>query len=369
MGSFSVACSGGGISITSGTRAAFVPLVPNSGEFTEKKKGSIVLPPMSMIVANDASMALYRPFSLPIFGEYNDYGSLENIERNSTVEALEKFFNLDIDAIMEIVTRNWCEDLTEENDGMKNKKVMQTLSGCFFDREIYDYLSKPQMIKNSEAPKDFMEDADVNSTTLVALGFMRDKLADLPEKARYYKAWKMPGDDKNVVYSDGTWSHVNKKDGLYHPKAFIKYWNTVSDVKIDSSKFENLSKYEFEYDDVVLSLKPTDNSRLAEIIADMNRDRIEYRLPIGRGSWDSSFKALYKEKMLENDIALKKEFLSFFNVPGNMWVNNRLFKPMYSGPQCGEPKAQLRFAEEIARVLDAQVKKYNDDEEDDEDEI
>ena len=43
------------------------------------------------------------PIFLPIFGEYNDYGNIENIERTPEVESIERMFGYNIDDIMEAI--------------------------------------------------------------------------------------------------------------------------------------------------------------------------------------------------------------------------------------------------------------------------
>jgi hypothetical protein len=45
----------------------------------------------------------FTPIALPIFGKYNDYGSIEDIERDANVESIEKYFGLDIEKIIDLV--------------------------------------------------------------------------------------------------------------------------------------------------------------------------------------------------------------------------------------------------------------------------
>ena len=42
----------------------------------------------------------FTPIALPIFGKYDDYGSVCDIERDANIEAIEKFFGFDIDKIV-----------------------------------------------------------------------------------------------------------------------------------------------------------------------------------------------------------------------------------------------------------------------------
>ena len=54
---------------------------------------------------NDGSFRFWRPFGLPIHGEYDDYGSIENIVKDKNTEALEKYFEMPIEAIVEAMGR------------------------------------------------------------------------------------------------------------------------------------------------------------------------------------------------------------------------------------------------------------------------
>ena len=102
MGSFNVACSISNISINCGTKVAFIPLLPN--EMNERigrkynkfnlKPGYVFLEPSANCVSNDGAFQFYKPFSLPIYAEYNDYGGIENIEENITTKAIKEYFRI-----------------------------------------------------------------------------------------------------------------------------------------------------------------------------------------------------------------------------------------------------------------------------------
>ena len=47
----------------------------------------------------------FIPIALPIFGEYNDYGYLENVVRDKNVEVIEKFFDKSIESILSDILR------------------------------------------------------------------------------------------------------------------------------------------------------------------------------------------------------------------------------------------------------------------------
>lgn len=74
MGSWSVYCGISQISITDGKKCVLLPL---------KKTAS-------------GSYLPYMPATLPVFGEYNDYGGMQNIEENENTKFIEEYFNCKI---------------------------------------------------------------------------------------------------------------------------------------------------------------------------------------------------------------------------------------------------------------------------------
>lgn len=95
MGCFNVVCSISNLSLNQGTKVGFIPLLPNA-----YGKVHQVAPSSSLIYPN----CYFNPFSLPIFGEYNDYGSLENIEENDNTKTIEAFFGISIEQFVAILT-------------------------------------------------------------------------------------------------------------------------------------------------------------------------------------------------------------------------------------------------------------------------
>lgn len=107
MGCFEVSCGLSNITIKHGDKAGIVLLIPHT-EYPNLKylKGEITLKPDINFVTNHGPFGLYQPFCLPIFGEYNDYGSLENIRKDSTVKKLEEYFEIPIKSILDIVGKD-----------------------------------------------------------------------------------------------------------------------------------------------------------------------------------------------------------------------------------------------------------------------
>lgn len=102
MGSFNVACSVSNLSISSGTKVAFLPLLPSNYIFSEYGNEAVVNPirKKSMILEPNE---YFNPFCLPIIAQYNDYGSLENIVLDDNTKKIEEFFGITIQEFIDCV--------------------------------------------------------------------------------------------------------------------------------------------------------------------------------------------------------------------------------------------------------------------------
>lgn len=114
MGCFNAACSVSNISIGAGDPIAFIPLEMSRYRYHIGDGNHMFIHPY----------CFYSPATLPIFGRYNDYGGIEDVERCPNVEVIEKFFKV---PIMEVC-------------GNHNKTVKRITSGMFVHREIYNKL-------------------------------------------------------------------------------------------------------------------------------------------------------------------------------------------------------------------------------------
>lgn len=118
MGSFNVACSVSNISIGAGDPVAYIPL-------------EVARYPYHIGDGNDMLIythCFYAPVTLPIFGEYDDYGGVENIEINRNTEIVEEHFGIHIGKVI---------------DTKRKGPAVGTISaGMFVHRKIYDVMVK-----------------------------------------------------------------------------------------------------------------------------------------------------------------------------------------------------------------------------------
>ena len=109
-----------------------------------------------------------EPIYLPIFGTYNDYGSIENIEVDNSVEALEKSLGVSIEEIIETIEDNAFEPFNEEEDNLYQtilKRMLESspkylrsykeLSICVTmeHKSVYDTMCK--LFKHYEEPQEW----------------------------------------------------------------------------------------------------------------------------------------------------------------------------------------------------------------------
>jgi hypothetical protein len=93
MGSFDVACSVSRITINPGDPVAYFPLEPYKYAYEIEAANNMLIYPW----------CYYVPITLPIFGEYFDYGYIDEIEKNNSktaIKAIEKHFKESIRCVV-----------------------------------------------------------------------------------------------------------------------------------------------------------------------------------------------------------------------------------------------------------------------------
>lgn len=90
MGSFDVACSISRITINPGDPVAYFPLKPYRFSYDPRAANNMLI----------YTWCYYEPACLPIFGEYYDYGYIDEIEKNCSTKAIEKHFDCPIETVV-----------------------------------------------------------------------------------------------------------------------------------------------------------------------------------------------------------------------------------------------------------------------------
>lgn len=130
-------------------------------------------------VDNFAPGNSFTPISVPIRGKYNDYGSIENVDRTPGVEVLENFFGLNVETIVDCAERVscGCKDQVKEN----YKKIRNILDKDSF----YSFYYK----KNELEFTYIMEHEDIFDDMI--------NRSNLAYKNRYF--WRIPHEFLNDI--------------------------------------------------------------------------------------------------------------------------------------------------------------------------
>ncbi len=181
----------------------------------------------------------FTPAFLPIFGSYDDYGKIENVQVNNVTKFIEEFFEDSIDNIIEII-----DDASVGRGGEKAASKYDSFTFGLEHKEVYDFMS-------SQKSPSYIE-GDATIYWLSKMGF---KKSDKPTSdARFNENWtheSLPSEYE--IHSDGTWLHL-MKDGkqdnnysTYHPNTLEEALSTITKGKYISSLSQE-DKEECMYD-------------------------------------------------------------------------------------------------------------------------
>lgn len=355
MGSWSVYCSLSNITITAGQPAVLIPL------FKDR-------------YAHDYRYMFC--YTLPIFGEYDDYGGIENIKKDWNTELIERVHNCSIELFCHDLCR---KDVSERDCNPEVLEQLKKVTYMWVHGEVYEFLAKTFRPKSYDRVGDF----DFGKPAILEkLGF---KYVGKSEDIRYTNLYQY---NEHQIVSDGTWAHFLTKNGkqesCYH----------LSDLK------KRIPELDISY------FKDKESQDLFELYSVTERFLTLY-VPLG---YNRSLMTMYdlrnrlKERNTEitdeeaDDIAfggfgdhlklskMQKEYLQLFSNNDFCQVLAELVRIikscnsyskqfeeyiLYRTPQCGEfgthQKILDKFAEINRTIYEDQG--YDEDEEDEEEEL
>ena len=206
MGKYSHYCNISKITITANQKCVLIPL---------RKSNTL----------NTIGYLSYVPATLPIFGTYTGYGSLEDIEEDDNTKLIEQYYSkklkyYKIDEITEYIMRMGIETNCNHTQNLIDDGIV---SFMLVDRQVYDSLSK---INYSEE-WDFRLGEE---GLLKELGFT---FIEENSNARYNQVWEL---NEKIILSDGRWIELPDSSGIYDLKGLIEYAN------VDKTKHYLLDK-------------------------------------------------------------------------------------------------------------------------------
>jgi hypothetical protein len=325
----------------------------------------------------------YIPAILPIYGEYDDYGGIENIKQDDNTKIIESHFKCDIQDFCNYFTNDAEKDdkfkKFEKLENLKNWRVM------WIDRKVWDFISSYN--QNEKGDFDFGKPYFLKLLGGEYLGEEINETFHDPQ--RYKHKWKVFG---KIFYSDGNWLHTEKDEGIYNFKNSHQS-NNLSDYVIIPKKYlwlkykckwELYDYYKDSFEEVQNSLlfyftdKFTDlaieefvrknnyhEKKLKELKLELKKDTVEikyfdslkdYRNHV---KWQIDYHKKYlnfektiASKYVKNWEILAKELVKYNFATMNMRSASTTWTPFvgYVTPQCGELDNHQILLEKFSKI-------------------
>ncbi|HLD89590.1 MAG TPA: hypothetical protein VI911_00980 [Patescibacteria group bacterium] len=416
MGSFNVACSISNVSINAGQRIAFIPLVIKRHL---AKDGKLPIP-NQMLIEPDS---LLTPFCLPIFGKYNDYGSIEHIEKDANTEAIEAYMGMPIESFVDCITcgrepHDYFGDLFKHFATNGTRGVVRDYR-VHFDGKYLEQVGFKRLDIPGEAWYDYIYEDFPYLVKLIA-GY--DQRPIYPNNGHRIMGigFEVYDHTGSVVY---TGSHYDAKSAL--PKAFlaltdyfiyvnkedqekVKLLKSMSGMFIHSDiwdyminmpgrekelfnlSFDELQQKIIAYDNgeedyfthTVPSVEKqlTEHNMLCAIlekVEDFVPNQPGSTLKISQPFFVDPIKAVVTENYFHRffnnwpyfapvyraaikDDSIKEYFMNYCSFYWEMYSTNRFFFPGMNGEQSGNTEASLRLARQTVKLLEERQKEENE---------
>lgn len=366
MGDFNIACGISHMSIGSGDTCVLIPLT--------KTKHSDDTFDGAYYVSNDGPIGRFYPLTLPIFGEYNSYGCLENIEENVNTKAIEKYYGCSIDDFAQHMCSSHHSPITA------NPQAPKESYGMFVKREVYDLLSK-NPIGEWGKKETAANDCDMSEFVLRYLGFVEDKTIKAGEQERYNRAFKHEKIPNLIVWSDGRWIELQVDDkkksnlGIYHPEQFFKFLKKAG--LFVPPQYKSLTKmrpgeihYDMDCERILRFVEMEKNAKKLEEGSSTNDENIQliralYQMSrnfdtcryIKFGNWSDNgqlLREIYGD--LFTDSTFRTAMIDWKTFQHQLWMTNTPIMPSWSGIQYGCHYATARLAKLTERLCNKEIK-------------
>jgi len=373
MGDYNVSCGVSRISLGGGDKCVLIPL-------TKTKFGDDILDG-ACYISNDGPCGRFHPITLPIFGLYNSYGTLENIEEDCNTKSIERYYGCSIKDFVD----HMCS--LHHSPIKTNEKVPKEPFGMFVKREVYDMLSNNPMGEWGEKETCF-NDSDLSAFVLRYFGFVEDTTVERDHKERYNRPFKHEQIPNLIIWSDGTWIEIQLDNGekvnpyIYHPNDLLKFL-TEHNLFVPIEKFEALKTMrpgEIEYDkdcEKLTTLIEADKKvpeiqkgmdikellEIAKIMSDV-REHFSYLRFLKLGTWSTDnrpFRELYGNLLM--DSTFRKLMIDYKTFEVQLYHVNAPLMPSWNGIQYGNQKATLRLAKLTQELCEQKIKELEIDDE------
>lgn len=330
MGSWSVYCGISQIAITSGKECVLLPLMENKYmEYDE-----------------------YIPATLPIYGEYDDYGGIEKIEKNENTQLIEEHFNCTIEQFCHYFTRGCIS--TSESDFpkflMENEEI-QKWKFMFIDREVYDFMST--FVGNDEKGNfDFGK-----KELLELLGFTFNGKVD---KNRWDQEWEIKG---KKFYSDGYSLHSENGHPIFTLNGGYSQLSQYIELDENILQYANLSKtqlwkYMGEEDSKssLLNIFGYRYDGLSKYLINILKEKSKLTgIPFVQPECKT-----IREKYIRDYLNFGDELCKLTNTRYNLHPMSSCYKPyvLYLTPQCGDFENHQILLDKFAEINKKNIEGY-----------
>lgn len=345
MGSWSVSCGISGIAITSGNECGIIPL--KKASFSETME--------------------YTPAALPIFGTYNDYGGMENIQKDENTKLLEDYFGISIEKFVEFLVdgkftykRNEVIPIEKALKKKDTLKLAEDLRFMWVDRKVYNYATT----NLDEYDKGHMDYGTSEILTKFGFTLLKDEKAKNYDAKRFNQVWER---GKLKVFSDGrTMLSLKGNYIFYFGKGCESSLETYFEVPEEFAYLKNLTRHEawrtmpermakqalgYIFGDRYESM----TEDLIEMLEKLRKDNHKLKdLPIEVKK--PTLSKLYKDNLdkFGDDIA------KLINLRKNLYCMSGRFYPhvLYLTPQCGEREIHQLLLEKFADINKSYIQEY-----------
>lgn len=345
MGSWSVHCNISKIAITAGDKCVLLPIKKNQYQSYQ--------------------YFTWNPATLPIFGEYNDYGGLENIEITNNTKLIEEYFGASIEDFVGYFT----EEVTYQREDVDittfNKHTVEEMKDwnfMFINREVYDFMA------NNSFNKGHLTFG--NPAILKLIGFIpHGKTTD----SRYTDRWMYA--DKEF-WSDGTWLQTPEGKSFYYFNGEEKWKNSLcSYIDIPEDKMwigERSMTQLWKYLDdktikqlfmPILTAQHYDGHEdfLEELLKTIDTDKLDKKLSdkIVKDFKINSIIDVYRSSLRK----FGHEFAELVTLASNLHPMSSTFEPYtcYLTPQCGEREQHQVLLDKFAEINRSKIYTEEDD--------
>ena len=327
MGSWSVACNISNIAITAGNKCVMLPLKKN--RYSETRK--------------------WQAATLPIFGSYDDYGGIEDIEEDDNTKMIEEYFGISIAEFAEFLVDGKFtydrDEAKETSEKMKNFKEAEDWRFMWIDRQVYDFM----ILNHDEHDKGYNDYG--TPEMMERFGF---KLVENPENVenyapdRFNQLWRK-GDVE--LYSDGETLLSKESRYVYHFGKGDEYsLETYFEVPEEFQYLKDKSKYE------AWRLMSESKARLelSSILSDrydFEREEFEELRALLGDIIKTKPKLLHQKYYADLD-RFGDRIVGLVNLLHNLYPMSSDLTPhvLYLTPQCGEYREHQKILEKFSEI-------------------